>query len=98
MFRFVIIEFPKNVEIIISGTINKHFKNPQIAGNICRSPIAEAVFIDTVTKAGQLSKWEIDSAAIGSWHVGRKPDERAQKTMQKHNLAYDNRARQVLQF
>lgn len=66
-----------------------------IAGNICRSPIAEAVFIDTVSKAGQRQQWTIDSAAIGSWHIGRKPDERALKTMKKHSLAYDNRARQV---
>lgn len=36
------------------------------AGNICRSPIAEAVFIDEVKKAGEEANWEIDSAAIGS--------------------------------
>ncbi|XP_055315809.1 low molecular weight phosphotyrosine protein phosphatase 1-like [Sitodiplosis mosellana] len=64
-------------------------------GNICRSPIAEAVFIDEVKKAGEESKWEIDSAAIGSWHVGRSPESRAQATMKKHNLAYNNKARQI---
>lgn len=66
-----------------------------MAGNICRSPIAEAVFIDEVKKAGEESKWEIDSAAIGSWHVGRSPDSRAVATMKKHNLAYNNKARQI---
>lgn len=65
-------------------------------GNICRSPIAEAVFIDTVSKQGLSDQFEIDSAAIGSWHVGRKPEYRAQSTMKKHNLAYTNTARQVL--
>lgn len=71
------------------------------AGNICRSPIAEAVFIDEVKKAGIADDWEIDSAAIGSWHVGRNPDSRALATMKKHHLAYNNKARQVsapLQF
>lgn len=65
------------------------------SGNICRSPIAEAVFIDEVKKAGVENEWEIDSAAIGSWHVGRNPDSRALATMKKHNLAYSNKARQV---
>ncbi|XP_031634633.1 low molecular weight phosphotyrosine protein phosphatase 1-like [Contarinia nasturtii] len=64
-------------------------------GNICRSPIAEAVFIDEVKKSNQESNWEIDSAAIGSWHVGKDPDRRALATMKKHNLAYNNKARQI---
>lgn len=64
-------------------------------GNICRSPIAEAVFIDTVSKQGLSDQFEIDSAAIGSWHVGRKPDHRALSTMKNHDLAYSNTARQV---
>lgn len=64
-------------------------------GNICRSPIAEAVFIDEVKKAGLSNQWEIDSAAIGSWHVGRNPDSRALATMKKHNLEYNNKARQI---
>lgn len=46
-------------------------------------------------KAGEESNWEIDSAAIGSWHIGRNPDHRALATMKKHNLAYNNKARQI---
>ncbi|XP_055680032.1 low molecular weight phosphotyrosine protein phosphatase 1-like [Lutzomyia longipalpis] len=64
-------------------------------GNICRSPIAEAVFMDEVKKAGQEDQWTIDSAAIGGWHVGNNPDYRARGTMEKHNLPYSNRARQI---
>lgn len=64
-------------------------------GNICRSPIAEAVFIDEVKKANQESNWEIDSAAIGPWHVGKNPDHRALETMKQHNLTYNNKARQI---
>lgn len=34
-------------------------------GNICRSPIAEAVMIDVVKKQNLTDKFFIDSAAIG---------------------------------
>lgn len=64
-------------------------------GNICRSPIAEAVFVHTVNKTSQSDIWTIDSAAIGSWHVGKKPDSRALATMRKHDLPYSNTAQQV---
>ncbi|XP_058813373.1 low molecular weight phosphotyrosine protein phosphatase 1-like [Topomyia yanbarensis] len=64
-------------------------------GNICRSPIAEAVFLKTIADNGVADKWEVDSAAIGGWHVGKNPDHRALSTMEKHNLPYDNRARQI---
>ncbi|KAG5671663.1 hypothetical protein PVAND_001852 [Polypedilum vanderplanki] len=64
-------------------------------GNICRSPIAEAVFIDTVKKNNVADKFYIDSAAIGPWHVGKKPDRRALETMKNHNLEYNNKARQL---
>ena len=52
--------------------------------------------MDTVKKAGVESEWTIDSAAIGSWHVGKRPDSRAQKTMRDHNLPYNNTAQQVI--
>ena len=35
-------------------------------GNICRSPIAEAVMIDVVKKENLSDKFFIDSAAIGN--------------------------------
>ncbi|XP_005186462.2 low molecular weight phosphotyrosine protein phosphatase 1 [Musca domestica] len=64
-------------------------------GNICRSPIAEAVMVDTIKKAGVSDEWEVDSAAIGGWHVGNPPDHRALSTMKKHDLPYTNKARQI---
>jgi len=39
-------------------------------GNICRSPMAEAVFRDMVEKEGLTDKIEIDSAATSSWEHG----------------------------
>ncbi|CAG4977792.1 unnamed protein product [Parnassius apollo] len=64
-------------------------------GNICRSPIAEGVFQKTVNDMGIGDHWEIDSAAIGGWHVGNPPDWRALDTMKKHNVPYNNSARQI---
>ncbi|KOB65326.1 Primo-1 [Operophtera brumata] len=63
-------------------------------GNICRSPIAEGVFQKTVNDLNLGEQWEIDSAAIGGWHVGNPPDWRALDTMKKHNVPYNNHARQ----
>lgn len=47
-------------------------------GNICRSPTAEAVFRKVVQDATQLDKFEIDSAGTAGYHVGERPDSRAQ--------------------
>ncbi|KRT82851.1 hypothetical protein AMK59_3964 [Oryctes borbonicus] len=64
-------------------------------GNICRSPIAEAVFLDLIKQRGVQDKWEADSAALGGWHEGNLPDQRAMATLRKHNISYSNRARQI---
>ncbi|XP_077549021.1 low molecular weight phosphotyrosine protein phosphatase-like isoform X2 [Haemaphysalis longicornis] len=64
-------------------------------GNICRSPIAEAVFRHVARERGVLDQWEVDSAATGEWHVGKKPDKRAIQCMQDHCVEMDHRARLV---
>lgn len=52
-----------------------------------------------VKKAGTADDWEIDSAAIQSWHIGRSPNRRSLAIMEKYNLTYnDNTARQVSDF
>ncbi|CAG9854292.1 unnamed protein product [Phyllotreta striolata] len=64
-------------------------------GNICRSPIAEAVFQHLVNEKGLSNNWVVDSAAIGSWHVGKSPDSRARQILKNHNVAYNGKARQI---
>ena len=51
--------------------------------------------VDTIQKAGVSDQWQVDSAAIGGWHVGNSPDHRALSTMKKHGLPYTNKARQI---
>ncbi|CEQ39354.1 SPOSA6832_00880, partial [Sporobolomyces salmonicolor] len=43
--------------------------------NICRSPLAEAVFADIAKKRGY-DDIEVDSAGTAGYHVGEEPDER----------------------
>ncbi|CAH1110168.1 unnamed protein product [Psylliodes chrysocephalus] len=64
-------------------------------GNICRSPIAEAVFQHLVKEKGISDHWVVDSAAIGSWHVGKQPDTRARQILKNHNISYNGKARQI---
>ena len=65
-------------------------------GNICRSPTAETVFREHAQRAGLLDDLRIESAGIGSWHVGEPPDKRA--ILHGRRRGYDLeplRARQV---
>lgn len=64
-------------------------------GNICRSPIAEAVFQQLLKERGIEQEWCVDSAALGNWHAGKLPDSRARNTLKNHNILYTGRARQV---
>ncbi|XP_022906013.1 low molecular weight phosphotyrosine protein phosphatase-like [Onthophagus taurus] len=57
-------------------------------GNICRSPIAEAVFTYLVKKRKLEEAWSCDSAALGRWHEGKPPDYRARKVLCKHKIRY----------
>ncbi|KAM7367893.1 hypothetical protein PAMP_014159 [Pampus punctatissimus] len=64
-------------------------------GNICRSPIAEAVFRKMATDAGVVDKWRIDSAATSTYEIGNPPDYRGQACMKKHDVPMRHVARQV---
>ncbi|XP_037056580.1 low molecular weight phosphotyrosine protein phosphatase-like [Peromyscus leucopus] len=64
-------------------------------GNICRSPIAEAVFRKLVTDENVPDKWRIDSAATSTYEVGKAPDYRGQSCMRKHGIPMNHVARQV---
>ncbi|SAK70598.1 protein tyrosine phosphatase [Caballeronia catudaia] len=65
-------------------------------GNICRSPSAEAVMRELVTRAKLADRILIDSAGTGDWHIGEPPDERAQKAAKKRGYDLSSlRGRQV---
>ncbi|XP_049612234.1 low molecular weight phosphotyrosine protein phosphatase isoform X3 [Syngnathus scovelli] len=64
-------------------------------GNICRSPIAEAVFRKMATDAGVVDKWLIDSGATSDWNAGCPPDARGLACLKAHAIDSAHRARQV---
>lgn len=64
-------------------------------GNICRSPLAEAVVRGRLAAAG-VDHVELDSAGTGHWHVGQPPDRRTQAVARARGLDMSAlRARQV---
>lgn len=61
-------------------------------GNICRSPLAEAVLANLLPD----SQYHVDSAAIENWHVGKSPDPRSIAEASRRGLDIaDQRVRQV---
>jgi protein-tyrosine phosphatase len=55
-------------------------------GNICRSPMAEAVFRDLVDKQNLSSRIEIQSAGTGSWHTGERPHRGTREVLSRHGI------------
>lgn len=65
-------------------------------GNICRSPMAEAVFRHQVEQAGLAAHFEIDSAGTGGWHVGESPHRGTLAILASNGIdASAQRARQI---
>ena len=59
-------------------------------GNICRSPIAEAVFRDKVKEAGLADAFHIQSSGTGDWHVGEGADDRMRQTAKEHGHSLED--------
>jgi protein-tyrosine phosphatase len=65
-------------------------------GNICRSPMAEAVFRHLVAAEELTDHISIDSAGIGGWHAGEPPHPGTRKVLTEKKIAHDTiRARQI---
>lgn len=66
-------------------------------GNICRSPAAEGVMKAIVAAEGDESRFVIDSAGTGSYHIGDLPDRRMRIHARRRGLELDHICRQVRQ-
>ncbi|OAB78486.1 low molecular weight protein-tyrosine-phosphatase [Cochleicola gelatinilyticus] len=55
-------------------------------GNICRSPLAEGILKSKL----DLSKFEVQSAGTGGWHVGDLPDPRSIEIAKENGLDITN--------
>lgn len=64
-------------------------------GNICRSPMAEAVFAHLVDVEGLEGEIEVDSAGTGAWHAGQGAHRGTLDVLRRHGVPYHGRARQI---
>ncbi|UFJ39532.1 low molecular weight phosphotyrosine protein phosphatase [Brevibacillus humidisoli] len=58
-------------------------------GNICRSPMAEAVFQHLVEEAGLSEHIRTDSAGLGGWHAGAKPHRGTRQVLSAKGIRHD---------
>ncbi|OLO42742.1 protein tyrosine phosphatase [Alkalihalophilus pseudofirmus] len=65
-------------------------------GNICRSPMAEAVFRKKVEESNLGNVFEIDSAGTGDWHIGKPPHQGTRAILDQQKIDYSGmKARKV---
>jgi protein-tyrosine phosphatase len=64
-------------------------------GNICRSPMAEAVFASMISKAGLSGKIMVDSAGTSHEESGSPAHPSTLAVLRKYEISYNGRARQI---
>lgn len=65
-------------------------------GNICRSPMAEAILRDKILKEKLSHKIEVDSAGTGGWHIDKPPHDGTRQILDRMQISYEGmKARQV---
>lgn len=66
-------------------------------GNICRSPMAEAIFRDLIKREGLEKEVEVDSAGTGDWHIGHPPHHGTRALLERKGISYEGiKARQIV--
>ena len=64
-------------------------------GNICRSPMAEAVLLHLTRTRADASLWTVDSAGTGAWHVGADPHAGTLAACARHGVPISHVGRQI---
>jgi protein-tyrosine phosphatase len=64
-------------------------------GNICRSPLAEALFNDKLVRKGLHDRIEADSCGTSDYHIGEGPDDRTVLNALKNGVTIHHRGRQL---
>ncbi|MBW4080443.1 low molecular weight protein-tyrosine-phosphatase [Paenibacillus sp. S150] len=59
-------------------------------GNICRSPMAEAVLRHKILERGLTEQVAVDSAGTGDWHVGKGPHEGTRRILDAQGISYEH--------
>ncbi|MDR6226394.1 low molecular weight protein-tyrosine-phosphatase [Desmospora profundinema] len=65
-------------------------------GNICRSPMAEAVMRHQLEQEGLADQVQVDSAGTGNWHVGHPPHRGTRDILKREGISDEGiQARQI---
>lgn len=64
-------------------------------GNICRSPAAEAILQQMITREGLVEHIMVDSAGTYGGHAGERSDVRMRRAAEARGIEMTHRARQV---
>jgi low molecular weight protein-tyrosine phosphatase len=65
-------------------------------GNICRSPLAEAVFREFVVREGLTAEFDIDSAGTSGYHDGQGADPRTIEVAARRGVRVDSISRRIV--
>lgn len=58
-------------------------------GNICRSPMGEAVFRHLIVQEGLQDKISVDSAGTASWHTDKTPHKGTVEILEREGISYE---------
>lgn len=64
-------------------------------GNICRSPLAEAIFNHKIKNSAKADAFEVNSCGTANYHVGDTPDERTIRNALDNGVTIDHCGRQL---
>jgi protein-tyrosine phosphatase len=64
-------------------------------GNICRSPLAEAIFNHKIREKNREGEFFADSCGTSTYEIGNPPDHRTIKNAQKNGVSIQHIARQL---
>ena len=64
-------------------------------GNICRSPLAESVFLHLARERGVEYRFEVESAGTSGYHAGSPPDSRSVSTARARGVQVEGRSRPI---
>lgn len=67
-------------------------------GNICRSPMAEAIMRHEIEKRGWQHQVAVDSHATGNWNEGQAPHHGTQKILTQAGVSFDKQIATVLTY
>jgi protein-tyrosine phosphatase len=64
-------------------------------GNICRSPLAEALLLHKIKEHGLEDKFQVNSCGTANYHIGEPPDQRTVKNAAKNGITIHHLGRQL---